>query len=85
MGDTSRDIAEAVNRFFIMWKDLLLALFSRAKTMGLLRPDADPDALADVVICGLEGALLIAKASKDVGRFRNMTDNLKAVINSYRA
>ena len=64
---------------------MLLDLFADAKKSGILKEDADEEALSRLVMSCVEGAILISKASKDTESLVKTVDALKSVIARCRA
>ncbi len=63
---------------------MLCRHFDQARTMGILKPDADSDALSRLVMSSIEGALMLCKASKDTESFKKTAEALKSMISSQR-
>jgi TetR/AcrR family transcriptional regulator, transcriptional repressor for nem operon len=84
VGDSNRPIAETANRFFLEWGQMLGSEFEQAKKEGLISMDADGESLAYLVISGIEGALILYKASKDPNIFLKVGHALKSVITELR-
>ncbi|MBI4966347.1 MAG: hypothetical protein HY913_23915 [Desulfomonile tiedjei] len=77
LGDSNQDLAKSANRFFDWWATLLTNLFDEAKALGKVPEGSDGDALSRLVICTIEGALLVCKASKDTESFKRTAEALK--------
>lgn len=56
------------------WESLLAAGITRARDNGDLSPDADPDRLATGLMAALQGGLLLARTTRDVGQFETALD-----------
>ena len=84
LGDSNRPIAEAANSFFLQWGKMLQNLFDQAKQDGLIHSEADSESLSYLVISGIEGALILYKASKDPNIFLKIGHALKSVIADLR-
>lgn len=63
-----------------MWGELLSRHFDQAKAIGVLRSDADSDALSRLVMSSIEGALMLCKASKDTESLKRTAEALKSMI-----
>jgi len=85
VGDASPALAGAATRFFDWWGEFLASFFEQAKGLGLLRAETDGTALSLLVISSIEGALLVCKASGDVGCLIRIGETLKAVIDLHRS
>ena len=84
MGDSHRELADAINRFFREWHQWLFRLLTEAKEDGMLRPDTDCDSLGRLIMSTVEGAILICKASKDKVGLLQTIQALKSAIEQYR-
>lgn len=84
MGDSHRELAEAANRFFLEWHQLLCSLFVEARDKGKIRPDTDIPGLSRLVMSALEGGILICKASKDKNNLLETIEMIKTVIAGYK-
>jgi len=83
LGDVHRGLAEAADRFFSAWHQWLVALLEEAKADGTLKPDTDCLNLGRLIMSTMEGAILIAKASKDKHALAETVQALKSVIRGY--
>lgn len=83
LGDVHRGLAEAAGRFFVAWHQWLVALLEEAKAAGMVKPDTDCLNLARLIMCTMEGAILIAKASKDKEALAETVQALKSVIRGH--
>ncbi|MDY6881861.1 MAG: TetR family transcriptional regulator C-terminal domain-containing protein [Desulfatiglans sp.] len=80
LGDTHRKLALAAHNFFVTWQKVLLGLFQEATERGQLKKDTDYDGLSALIMSGIEGGILISKASKDKEAILKTIGALKAVI-----
>jgi hypothetical protein len=80
LGDSNRSLADGVNRFFLLWNEFLVELLDQANQAGKSAWRIDSDALSRLVICSIEGALLLCKASKDPDALKRTGDALKSVV-----
>jgi len=85
LGDTHRGLAEAVSRFFLLWRQWLIGNLEEARDTGILKENADCAALSRVIVSTLEGAILICKASKDKASLLKTAQALKSIISGYLA
>jgi hypothetical protein len=67
------------------WRELLLSIFKEAKEIGSIKSNIDCDALSNLIMSTIEGAILICKVSKDRESFIKTLETLKSVIYSYKA
>lgn len=73
-------LAEAANRFFSAWHDLLVEVLQEAKSLGKLRAETDTESLSHLIISSIEGSLVLYKASRDPEAFVKIGAALKASI-----
>jgi hypothetical protein len=59
---------------FRAWESLLATGITRARDNGDLSPDADPDRLATGLMAALQGGLLLARTTRDVGQLETALD-----------
>ncbi len=55
----------------LTWESYLVAGLEELKAQGALRPDADPEALAETTMALIQGGYLLATTKKDVRPMRN--------------
>lgn len=84
MGDSNATLAEASDRFFRAWVEMVRDLLDEAKSVGKLKEETDSDALGQLVISAIEGAILMHKASKDPETFQKTDRALKQVLAGLR-
>ncbi len=63
-----------VDAGFRAWESLLAAGITRAQNNGDLAPDADPGRLATGLMAALQGGLLLARTTRDVGQLETALD-----------
>jgi TetR/AcrR family transcriptional regulator, transcriptional repressor for nem operon len=66
---------------FTTWQDRLTDAFRRSQARGELLPTCEPASLASFVVASLEGAILLAKLTKDIG----MMERCMAELGRYLA
>jgi TetR/AcrR family transcriptional repressor of nem operon len=65
LADTDEDARRALAGHLQAWQALLAAGFERMRDKGVLRPDADPQALAVGMMAALQGGYLLAQTVRD--------------------
>jgi TetR/AcrR family transcriptional regulator, transcriptional repressor for nem operon len=70
---------------FRTWEGLLTAGLARMVEAGVLRPDANPEALATGLMAALQGGYLLAQTAHDVGPMRIALDMAVAHVKSFAA
>ena len=68
---------------FTRWESVLSHGLRAMQTNGLLRDDADPDALAESTIAVLQGGYLVSSAKRDVRPMRNALTAALGQLTSY--
>lgn len=68
---------------FTRWESVLSDGLRNMQTKGLLRDDADPDALAESTIAVLQGGYLVSSAKRDVRPMRNALTAALGQLTSY--
>jgi TetR/AcrR family transcriptional repressor of nem operon len=72
----------AVTRFFDDNEAWLTTVLERGQADGSLSFDESPAEAANMLLSGLEGAMLVARPYGDVGRFRSVARCLLASLSS---
>jgi TetR/AcrR family transcriptional regulator, transcriptional repressor for nem operon len=78
--DSERQVVQAG---FTAWESLLAAGITRAQDNGDLSPDADPDRLAVGLMAVLQGGLLLARTTRDVGQLETALDMALGYVNAH--
>jgi TetR/AcrR family transcriptional repressor of nem operon len=84
VGESNRVLADATNRFFISWTQLLSSQFDEAKDTGRISHEHDSTALSHLIISSLEGALILYKASMQQDAYNKTRDALKSTLEGLR-
>lgn len=72
--DETRDrFAQEVRRYFVRWIEALAGALRRSG-----REDAEADALAEEIVAGIQGAIVLARALDDPGTFARAIKRLRA-------
>ncbi|MFH1116099.1 MAG: TetR/AcrR family transcriptional regulator [Pseudomonadota bacterium] len=83
-GETGRTLAQASQRFFEAWIDLIAGLFDEAKGKGLVHGHLDSEALGHLIVGSFEGSLILFKASQDPAVYAKTRKALKGVLAGLR-
>jgi TetR/AcrR family transcriptional regulator, transcriptional repressor for nem operon len=70
MSDTDERLRTSLCEAFRAWSDAIRGALSRLRANGLISADADLDALTTSMLASIQGGLLLAKTSRDVGPLR---------------
>jgi TetR/AcrR family transcriptional repressor of nem operon len=74
MAGSSEPLRESVSDAFRLWQSRIAELLRQAQVAGELEPDHDPQPLAAMLLEGWEGALMRARASRDLKSLRTSLD-----------
>jgi TetR/AcrR family transcriptional repressor of nem operon len=92
MGNLASELSDVHEGFrqrlvgvFDEWRDVLSAALRRGRSTGRLTPDCDAGAIAQFVVAALEGAILLAKVTKDISVMETCVDQLKRHLTLYTA
>lgn len=71
-----------VNQFFADQEEWLARVLAQGRTAGEFRFDGKPDAAAEALLAGLEGAMLVARSRRDVAHFAAVALRLVGALTS---
>jgi TetR/AcrR family transcriptional repressor of nem operon len=81
------DVHEGFRRrlagIFTQWRSKLSETLSRGQEGGRLRQECEPAAVAQFLVAALEGAILLAKVTKDIGIMERCVRELKQHLRLY--
>lgn len=66
LADQDETARQDLARYFAAWQGLLVDGLERMRANGVLRADADADALATGLMAALQGGYLLAQTNRDV-------------------
>lgn len=66
LSDVHEGFRQRLAQIFVQWRATLAEALRQAKDRGRLREDMDEGAVAQFLVAALEGAILMAKLSKDI-------------------
>ena len=70
-------------RTFAEWRARLTEVLVRAQAAGHLRVERDPETIAQFLLAGLEGAILLTKVTKDISVMERCVEELKEHMTMY--
>src|SRR3954451_4273636 len=85
LADQDEAARVSLNDHFHTWQGLLTAGLVRMVEAGVLRPDADPEALATGLMAALQGGYLLAQTAHDAGPMKIALDMAVAHVASFAA
>jgi TetR/AcrR family transcriptional repressor of nem operon len=68
---------------FCVWRERLTQALEDARAAGRLTADCRPAAVAQFLVASLEGAILMAKVSKDIGVMEQCVTEMKRYLDVY--
>ena len=77
------DVRDAVAEGFARWRAQFVDGLTAMQDRGELRPDADPDQLATILMAAFQGGLLLTQAARDVQPLREALDGALAHVESH--
>jgi TetR/AcrR family transcriptional repressor of nem operon len=90
MGNLASELSDVHEGFrrrlaesFVHWRARLAEALERARSRGRLRGDVEPAALAQFLVAALEGAILMAKLTRDIGVMERCVQELKRHLTLY--
>jgi len=83
LSDVHEGFRQRLADIFAQWRIRLAEVLARGKARGAFRPDLDPGAAAQFLVAALEGAILMAKVTRDIAVMENCVDELKSHLTLY--
>lgn len=90
MGNLASELCEVHEGFrqrladvFAYWRSTLAGVLAEGQRRQQIRPEVDPSSAAQFVVASLEGAILLAKLSRDIGVLERCVHELKEHLTLY--
>lgn len=83
LASENEEVRQDIGMIFGFMKKNIADFFSDLKTKGKLKKSADPESMADFCIATVQGALLLAKVSKDSTSAQNTVDHGLKYLKSF--
>jgi TetR/AcrR family transcriptional repressor of nem operon len=83
LSDVHEGFRRRLAEIFSEWRARLAEALARGKSRGGFRTDLEPDGAAQFLVASLEGAILIAKVTRDIGVMERCVDELKRHLTLY--
>ncbi len=83
MSDIHEGFRKKFQEIFESWRIQVAGALQRAKTLGQLSDDLDPTRLAQFIIAGVQGGILLTKVKKEIEILENCFKELKNHIRMY--
>ena len=84
LSDVHEGFRQQLAGIFDVYRDHLAETIRRGQLSGRLRPDADATRVAQFLVGGLEGAILLGKVTRDITVIERCVEELKAHLALYR-
>ncbi|MBW8058004.1 MAG: hypothetical protein FVQ86_08285, partial [candidate division NC10 bacterium] len=85
MSDIHDGFRQRIGEILITWRNQISEAITRAQAKGQLARNVHSDTLADFIIAGIEGGILLAKVRKDVAVLEGCLEELKKYVGIYVA
>ena len=83
LSDVHEGFRRRLAAIFERWRMMVAATLERGREWGRLRPDLDAGSAAGFVVAALEGAILMAKVTKDISVMEKCVAELKQHLTLY--
>jgi TetR/AcrR family transcriptional repressor of nem operon len=80
LSDVHEGFRTRLATLFTAWQARLASALEAARRRGELAPDTEPEMLARFLVASLEGAILLAKVSKDIRAMEHCVTELKRYL-----
>ena len=84
LSDVHEGFRQQLAGIFDVYRDHLAEAIRQGQRSGRLRPDADAARVAQFLVAGLEGAILLGKVTRDITVIERCVEELKAHLTLYR-
>jgi AcrR family transcriptional regulator len=85
LADQDEEARKAIDGYFSLWQGLIETGLARMRDSGVLRRDADTQALATGLMAALQGGYLLAQTARDVHPMRVALDMAIAHVRTFAA
>ena len=84
LSDVHEGFRQRLAEIFDIWRTHLADALLRGQRRGSLRADVDLSRLAQFLVAGLEGAILLSKVTRDIAVMETCVEELKQHLTLYR-
>lgn len=77
LSDVHEGFRQRLAQVFTLWRERLTQVIHRGRAAGTLCGDFEPEGLAQFLVAGLEGAILMTKVSKEISVMEQCVTELK--------
>jgi TetR/AcrR family transcriptional repressor of nem operon len=83
LSDVHEGFRQRLASIFIEWRSRLTEALSRGQARGRVRPECQPAVVAEFLVAALEGAILLAKVTKDISVMEKCVEELRRHLTLY--
>jgi TetR/AcrR family transcriptional repressor of nem operon len=83
LSDVHEGFRTRLAALFAAWRDRLTRALNDARARGLVTPDCVPETVSQFLVASLEGAILLAKVTKDISTLEGSVVEMKRYLASY--
>lgn len=83
LSDVHEGFRTRLARVFAAWRERLTQALREARRHGEVGDDCRPEAVADFLVAGLEGAILLTKVTKDIAVMEQCVAEMKRYLSLY--
>jgi TetR/AcrR family transcriptional repressor of nem operon len=83
LSDVHEGFRQRLAEIFSRWRVMLSVALARGQAQGRLRPELDADGVAQFLVASLEGAILMAKMTRDIAVMEKCVQELKSHLTLY--
>ena len=83
LSDVHEGFRTRLAEVFAAWRDRLTEALRGARRRGEVGDDCRPEAVADFLVAGLEGAILLTKVTKDIAVMEQCVGEMKRYLSLY--
>ena len=84
LSDVHEGFRQRLVGIFDLWRARLAEAVSRGQGRGSVRADVDATRVAQFLVAGLEGAILLSKVTRDITVMERCVEELKEHLTLYR-
>ncbi|MGH7400709.1 MAG: TetR family transcriptional regulator C-terminal domain-containing protein, partial [Candidatus Rokuibacteriota bacterium] len=84
LSDVHEGFRQRLAEIFVAYQAHLAEAIRRGQRSGRLRSDADASRVAQFLVAGLEGAILLSKVTRDITVMERCVEELKEHLTRYR-
>jgi len=83
LSDVHEGFRSRLAAIFAAWRDRLTRALDDARQRGLVSADCEPESVSQFLVASLEGAILLAKVTKDIGTMERSVVEMKRYLAGY--